>query len=392
MPRKPTIDDRQNRREVIMRSMHARLASSGSRFSLQTSKKYVVDPKMEKKISTAVEYYLNYSPGLSNAQIVSELNGIDFSREVEVVELQPGYQLSQYQTSGSGVGEIRQGNYYADLLGDVSGVDYLASFRGISSITVKDDAPVASRRAAQSEHYKGSEHLSKYYVSEKQETIFITTNPIKTLKTMTMPIVDSWSIKDSSGRGVPIKTKGGFYQYYVGTTKNSSIKPMLHYNWQNAVEKFIDSPKKVENPPPKAENEALHAEYTKYLNDLYLYTGVLYEKAKFDINNEDKLNELIDNYIHVHSLAIDKYGDADKIPEEINDYLHIVEVAITKVCVHQDISKKRHQSQKDALAKQMLSNKAPLPAIAIKYAKITKQKISDREKTFSGYKPLPTHK
>ncbi|OEE89189.1 hypothetical protein A1OQ_12090 [Enterovibrio norvegicus FF-162] len=125
----------------------------------------------------AFEFYK--SQGYSEPDIPSHLSGIDFNQPVEVVTINNGKKLYQYQSPGA-----PQGNYYA------VNTKTQPTHLGIS--------PIGFNRAVGE-------------AQPKIQTEYITTEKVQVLKSKAKAIDDFWSVK-----GQTYSTQGGGVQLFSG--------------------------------------------------------------------------------------------------------------------------------------------------------------------------------
>ena len=125
------------------------------------------------KLRTAYEYYKQ--AGWDNAKIAGHLQGIDFSKPVELVELPAGKTAGQLQANPAW-----KGNYFAE-----PGTD--ATKLGINPQGKLPDGIVV----------------------DKTETIYSTIEQTTVLRSSAAPVKDTWSVPEA-----PYQTEGGAAQYF----------------------------------------------------------------------------------------------------------------------------------------------------------------------------------
>ncbi|MGR8929556.1 MAG: polymorphic toxin type 46 domain-containing protein [Gammaproteobacteria bacterium] len=135
--------------------------------------------RARKKIAT--QFY--EQQGMPAAKISGHLDGIDFSKPVEVTELPPGKILHQFQ-----VPDAPQGNYYAE------------SGAKPSDLGIADKA----------------RDWNSGKIVEKQINVYTTNSTVKVLRSTAASIKDTWSIPNET-----ILTNGGATQYF--TTSSGSF-------------------------------------------------------------------------------------------------------------------------------------------------------------------------
>lgn len=133
--------------------------------------------QFEARQQTATDFYR--SQGYKPNQIPDHLNGIDFTKPVEVVNLPSGTKLTQYQAPGG-----RQGNYYAP--------------RGTPAEEL-GIAPNATDRATGA------------VVPKVANDYTVGPGGARVLRSTAAPVRDTWSVKGQS-----IQTQGGGTQYMSG--------------------------------------------------------------------------------------------------------------------------------------------------------------------------------
>jgi hypothetical protein len=142
------------------------------------------DINIRSRQETAFNFYK--SQGFDEVDIPSHLNGIDFTQPVNVITLNKGKSLFQYQTRGA-----PQGNYYT------LSENTLPTHLGIS--------PNGFNRELQ-------------MVEPKMRNKYITTRKVAVLKSKAEKIVDFWSVKGES-----YVTEGGGRQLF--SANKNAFKP-----------------------------------------------------------------------------------------------------------------------------------------------------------------------
>lgn len=162
---------------------------------------------------TATNFYKGQ--GVDEVDIPSHTGGIDFTKDVDVVTINKGKELKQFQTEGA-----PQGNYYAP------DPDITPSELGISP--------------------DGFNRTTKQ-IEPKNQTTYVTDKKVKVLKSTASPIEDTWSVP-----GENTSTQGGGKQYFSGEKDafkpKSDLPPGYH-------EKIVNGKKVVSRNKGKAQGE-----------------------------------------------------------------------------------------------------------------------------------------
>jgi hypothetical protein len=251
-----------------------------------------IEQKILSRIKIAIDHYVKGDPSLlASAKgidlLKGHMNGIDFTMPVTVEKIEPDTQLSQIQARGKGMGETRQGNYYAAYKSEQSDVSYESDLRGIADSTINEW------------HEHDSGH--KFYIDEKEIYHYTTTQEIEALVTTAEKIKDTWSM-----RGIAMETTGGGRQIHINATENLTVKSRLREKWEKVLE-LMSTEKML---PQKME---------KAMDTINTYAMVLYNRAAF---NKDLLNDAIDAYLHLYS----KFNDFDN--ERCQEAIDITKNAI----------------------------------------------------------------
>lgn len=140
----------------------------------------------------AIEFYQKHNPDMTERQIKSHISGIDFTKPIEIVNLQEGTKLIQY-TKLNTEGIALKGDYYTDNLNNTP-----------SELGVSDKYNVQTP-----DRVKTSE------VKDVTREILILQKDAEGLKSTSAEIYDTWSRIDKDGKELPIHTKGGGSQIYI---------------------------------------------------------------------------------------------------------------------------------------------------------------------------------
>ncbi len=143
----------------------------------------------------AYDFYEKNNPKMSPDDIKSHLNGIDFSKPVEIVKVSPagsgpkGNELYQY-TKVNTEGKTLRGKYYTD------NPNATPSELGVSDKYSVNDA-----------NWQKTDQVRP--VTQEKIT-FEETNPVEGLRSTSAPIKDNWSLKNQD-----VQTEGGANQIYI---------------------------------------------------------------------------------------------------------------------------------------------------------------------------------
>ncbi len=273
----------------------------------KSGESFQVDPKLVERVMTAFNHYLQGDPSLLDNynNLKSHCNGIDFSMPVKVITVKAGTELSQMQAKGKGVGETRQGNYYAmSKVNSEEDMELEAHMRGIAPMAIQEG------------EFYGNTNEKHYYI-DKAETLFRATQDIEVLETTAEAISDTWSMTawiDNKPSRIAMDTSGGGIQIHVNNSENLSIQPLLREKWENALDLIEHSGGKLF---PKQKEEI-----TDIVNH---YAMVLYNRASF---NKDLLTPALDALIEMQ----------DRIGSSKNP-LAVEAVDVTKAAVIMAIQK-----------------------------------------------------
>lgn len=170
------------------------------------------DDDVTKRVKIAMNYYLDHGFSVKNKSgLFSQLNGIDFNLDLQVVTLEPGTVLDQMQDAAFAAGEIRQGQYYS-FHHSCECTVASATERGIAECTLKSD-----------DKFPGHEHDSFIYAIDKKVTKFHVIKPVKVLVSLAKAVDDTWSMW-LAGKAIAAETTGQGTQLYVGMDGNACIK------------------------------------------------------------------------------------------------------------------------------------------------------------------------
>ena len=165
----------------------AELQKAGKKFLLERGKSLKV--LVAERRQTAMEFYQKHNPGMSIDDIRSHLNGIDFTKPVEIVKIKEGSELIQY-TKVNTEGTVLRGDYYTDNPSNTP-----------SQLGVSDKYNVRDPN-------NGWKHTDEVKtVTQEKVTI---PKDAEGLKSTSAEINDTWSLKDES-----VHTEGGGSQIYI---------------------------------------------------------------------------------------------------------------------------------------------------------------------------------
>lgn len=164
--------------------------------------RFAKDPKrteflalMAERTKIANDFYKKYYPKLTNKQLKSRLDGIDFRNPVEVIKIPKNSKLYQY-TKVNEKGEILKGEYYSDVQSNNP------SELGISE---KYNVP-----NTENNQYRQTNEVR----AVEQREIRIEKD-INGLKSTSAKVEDTWSRIDENGNPLSVATEGGGSQIYI---------------------------------------------------------------------------------------------------------------------------------------------------------------------------------
>lgn len=147
------------------------------------------------KRKIATDFYKKHNPDLSDRQIRSHINGIDFTKPVKKVKIPPdgsgkkGNELYQF-TKANSEGKVFKGQYYTDNPKNTPSELGVSDKYGIRDADGKTTGEIGTVK--------------------QEKIIFDENKSVEGLKSTSKEINDTWSIK-----GETIPTKGGGSQIYV---------------------------------------------------------------------------------------------------------------------------------------------------------------------------------
>jgi hypothetical protein len=168
------------------------------------------DESKKSSITRAIVFYKRENH-ISKKYLFSQLDGIDFSYEIQVASLPTGTILDQMQEGSYAAGEIRQGQYYAF---HCANKHEHADARGIADCTLVTDNEFPGHQKDNIFAYALSKQLTRFYV----------TKSIKVLISVAKPVHDSWSMR-LGNETISAKTNGGGTQIYITQEDNAYVKP-----------------------------------------------------------------------------------------------------------------------------------------------------------------------
>lgn len=188
---KPTSDTGEAFEDTYKDPPGTRRNAAGRLIDEKTGR-YVVDPIVGRRRAT--DFYKKH--GMTDRQMRSHLNGIDFTKPVTVVPIRQGTSLTQYIRHNTNGYPIR-GDYYSD------NPNATPNELGVSN---DYNVPDAERNFTQEVR------------NRTKETVDIVKD-VEGLQSTSAEIIDDWSRVDIDGNPIKIPTEGGGSQIYIPKTQ-----------------------------------------------------------------------------------------------------------------------------------------------------------------------------
>ena len=144
---------------------------------------------------TAFDFYKKHDPSLLDQEIYKHMQGIDYSKPVEVVKIPPdglgpkGNELYQF-TKVNSKGKVLKGQYYSDNPAHTPG-----------------DLGVSDKYNVRDENWKYTDEVKTV---KQEKIVFDEAKPVEGLKSSSAKINDTWSLDNN-----PVSTERGGSQIYI---------------------------------------------------------------------------------------------------------------------------------------------------------------------------------
>jgi hypothetical protein len=328
-----------NSNELIL-AANFKIAKNGSLRGFSALKKSnssisLFDQKIFDRICTATAHYIKSDPRLAlienKASLISHLNSIDFRMPVEIVPIPAGTMMTQIQAKGKGLGESLQGSYYSFSEPNHEEISWDANTRGIADSTIYHgpaletkslDSKPKKHHHTKSTHKKNNQqdtktllqnakaYIQDMYIMSKQLTYFKTTRDIQALQSTAAPTIDTWSMP------IALEVKGGGKQLHVGFKDNSTVVPLLRFEWHD----ILNVLNKDERPFTDTERNVAHEK-------MATYAMVIYNRANA---NKDMIATAIDELIFLEDKLANNQNEHEFCKDAVETMKSGIVIAIQK--------------------------------------------------------------